>query len=43
MALNVAIQMDPVDKLDIRGDTSFAIGLEAQQEAIIYGIIPLTR
>ena len=30
MALRVAIQMDPVDTLDITGDTSFALGLEAQ-------------
>ena len=30
MSLHVAIQMDPIDKLDITGDTSFALGLEAQ-------------
>ena len=30
MALHVAIQMDPIDTLDIKGDTSFALGLEAQ-------------
>lgn len=30
MALHVAIQMDPVDTLDFEGDTSFALGLEAQ-------------
>ena len=30
MALHVAIQMDPIEKLDITGDTSFALGLEAQ-------------
>ena len=30
MALHVAIQMDPVNTLDIKGDTSFALGLEAQ-------------
>ena len=30
MSLRVAIQMDPIDKLDILGDTSFALGLEAQ-------------
>ena len=29
MPLNVAIQMDPIEKLDIIGDTSFALGLEA--------------
>lgn len=31
MALNVAIQMDPVSSINIRGDTSFALGLEAQK------------
>ena len=30
MSLHVAIQMDPIEKLDIVGDTSFALGLEAQ-------------
>ena len=30
MPLHVAIQMDPIEKLDIIGDTSFALGLEAQ-------------
>ena len=30
MTLRVAIQMDPVESIDIRGDTSFALGLEAQ-------------
>tara|TARA_Y100000589_G_scaffold204669_1_gene193128 strand:- start:1525 stop:2514 length:990 start_codon:yes stop_codon:yes gene_type:complete len=30
MSLNVAIQMDPINKLDIITDTSFALGLEAQ-------------
>jgi len=31
MSLHVAIQMDPIDNLDIIGDTSFALGLEAQE------------
>ncbi len=31
MPLHVAIQMDPIDKMDIIGDTSFALGLEAQE------------
>ena len=31
MPLHVAIQMDPIEKLDIIGDTSFALGLEAQE------------
>ena len=30
MPLKIAIQMDPVDTLDITGDTTFALGLEAQ-------------
>ena len=30
MPLNVAVQMDPVDTLDISGDTTFALSLEAQ-------------
>ena len=38
--LSVAIQMDPIDKIDITGDTSFALALEAQQRGhslFIYG------
>ncbi len=30
MSLSIAIQMDPINKIDIRGDSSFALGLEAQ-------------
>jgi glutathione synthase len=30
MALTVAIQMDPIDKIDINGDSTFALALEAQ-------------
>ena len=30
MSLTVAIQMDPVETIDIEGDSSFAMGLEAQ-------------
>ncbi len=30
MALRVALQMDPIADIDITGDTSFALGLEAQ-------------
>ncbi len=30
MSLRVAIQMDPVSGIDIKGDTTFALGLEAQ-------------
>jgi glutathione synthase len=31
MPLNVACQMDPIDRIDIRGDSTFAILLEAQK------------
>jgi glutathione synthase len=30
MSLTVAVQMDPIDKIDIRGDSTFAMMLEAQ-------------
>jgi len=30
MSLKVALQMDPVDSIDINGDSTFALGLEAQ-------------
>ena len=30
MSLSVAIQMDPIDKIDIKGDSTFALALEAQ-------------
>jgi len=30
MALTVAVQMDPIDRIDIRGDSTFALTLEAQ-------------
>lgn len=38
MALNVAFQMDPIDRIDIRGDSTFALLLEAQRRghAIFY-------
>ena len=29
--LNVAIQMDPIEKIDIAGDSTFALALEAQK------------
>ena len=29
--LNVAIQMDPIESIDITGDTSFRLALEAQR------------
>ena len=31
MELRIAIQMDPIDAIDIRGDTTFALALEAQK------------
>jgi glutathione synthase len=38
MVLNVAIQMDPIDKIDINGDSTFALALEAQSRghALLY-------
>ena len=37
MKLHVAIQMDPIDSIDINGDTSFRLALEAQKrEHIVY-------
>ena len=31
MSLNVALQMDPIEKIDINGDSTFSMGLEAQK------------
>ncbi len=31
MSLNVAVQMDPIDRINIRGDSTFALLLEAQR------------
>jgi glutathione synthase len=45
MALTVAIQMDPVERIDIAGDSTFALGLEAQargHELLYYGPRDLT-
>jgi glutathione synthase len=38
MALSVAIQMDPIDRIDINGDSTFALALEAQARghALLY-------
>ncbi len=33
MRLNVAVQMDPIDRINIRGDSTFALLLEAQRRA----------
>jgi glutathione synthase len=43
--LTVAIQMDPIDKIDIGGDSTFALALEAQargHELVYYGPRELT-
>ena len=31
MRLNVAVQMDPIERINIRGDSTFALLLEAQR------------
>src|SRR6476469_3759099 len=33
MSLNVAVQMDPIERINIRGDSTFALLLEAQARA----------
>ena len=39
--LNVAIQMDPLEKLDLTGDSTFVSGLEAQKRKhILYHFTP---
>jgi len=45
MGLSVAIQMDPIERIDIRGDSTFALALEAQRrghDLFIYGPETLT-
>ena len=45
MALTVAIQMDPIEKIDIGGDSTFALALEAQARGhglLYYGPRDLT-
>ncbi len=45
MSLSVAIQMDPIDKIDIGGDSTFALALEAQARGhslLYYGPRELT-
>jgi glutathione synthase len=45
MALTVAIQMDPIEKIDIGGDSTFALALEAQNRGhslLYYGPRDLT-
>jgi glutathione synthase len=41
MSLRVAIQMDPIDSIDIKGDSTFVMGLEAQNRgASLYHYLP---
>lgn len=41
MSLSVAFQMDPLDGIDINGDSSFALGLEAQARGhTLYHYLP---
>src|SRR5581483_12436477 len=43
--LTIAIQMDPIDKIDISGDSTFALALEAQKRGhtlLYYGPRDLT-
>ena len=45
MTLRVAVQMDPIESIDIAGDSSFAMALEAQKRGhslIYYGPRDLT-
>jgi len=45
MTLTVAIQMDPIDRIDITGDSTFALALEAQARGyklLYYGTRDLT-
>ena len=45
MALTVAIQMDPIDRIDISGDSTFALALEGQKRGhglLYYGPRDLT-
>ena len=45
MALTVAIQMDPIDRIDISGDSTFALALEGQRRGhglMYYGPRDLT-
>ncbi|WP_135081209.1 glutathione synthase [Terasakiella sp. SH-1] len=41
MSLRVAIQMDPIDSIDINGDSTFVLGLEAQKRGhALYHYLP---
>ena len=34
--LKIALQMDPLEKLDLKGDSTFILGLEAIKEDLNY-------
>src|SRR5579863_8567397 len=41
MALAVAIQMDPIESIDIEADSTFALALEAQRRGhVLYHFLP---
>ncbi len=43
MSLTVAIQMDPIDRIDIGGDSTFALALEAQKRGhVLWYYLPKT-
>ena len=42
MKLNVAVQMDPIARINIRGDSTFALLLEAQSAATAFPTTPRT-
>src|SRR6266446_332796 len=43
MALNVAVQMDPIERINIRGDSTFALLLEAQARGHAIAYYPPDR
>ena len=43
MSLVVALQMDPIDSIDINGDSSFALALEAQDRGYKLSLIHISE
>src|ERR1700686_3661265 len=43
MHLNVAVQMDPIERINVRGDSTFALLLEAQRRAYSLSYFPPDR
>ena len=43
MALNVAVQMDPIESINIKGDSTFAMMLEAQARGHSALLLPDAR